>query len=210
MLRQTKVLLVKIIGGTGSLGSVLSARLPSSTVLTRVGSPTRLIDLKVSMSDSSAADFEGVVAAEDGGGGIKGTVVCALKGYDVKRGLEALVEGRDGGASDEGAGEIDFNLVAVGNGMLKVYEELEASDAITGPGSPVRLSHGEVVENMMTVVSKTRSNRNSMLQDVEKGRRTEIDALNGWVVRRGEDEGISCDTNRWLWEEIKRIEECGG
>ena len=89
-------------------------------------------------------------------------------------------------------------LVAVGNADL------------ARRGSNFRLSHGEVVENMMTVVSKTRSNRNSMLQDVEKGRRTEIDALNGWVVRRGEDEGISCDTNRWLWEEIKRIEECGG
>jgi len=41
--------------------------------------------------------------------------------------------------------------------------------------------------------------RSSMLVDVESGRLTEIDALNGHVVRRGEEFGIDVPLNRMVW-----------
>lgn len=45
------------------------------------------------------------------------------------------------------------------------------------------------------VLPKLAAHRSSMLQDVEAGRRTEIDHLNGAVVRMGEGRGIATPSN---------------
>jgi 2-dehydropantoate 2-reductase len=46
----------------------------------------------------------------------------------------------------------------------------------------------------------------SMLQDIEKGSRTEIDSINGSVVRLGEKHGVPTPVNRVLVASIKGIE----
>jgi 2-dehydropantoate 2-reductase len=53
------------------------------------------------------------------------------------------------------------------------------------------------VEQTLTpfVLPKAAAHRSSMLQDVEAGRRTEIDYLNGAVVRMGQRHGISTPAN---------------
>lgn len=48
--------------------------------------------------------------------------------------------------------------------------------------------------------------RPSMGQDMQKGRRTEIEFLNGLVVREGEKLGISCNANAALTDIVKRVE----
>jgi 2-dehydropantoate 2-reductase len=48
--------------------------------------------------------------------------------------------------------------------------------------------------------------RPSMGQDMLKGRRTEIDYLNGFVVRQGEAVGLACRANALLTDLVKRIE----
>jgi 2-dehydropantoate 2-reductase len=48
--------------------------------------------------------------------------------------------------------------------------------------------------------------RPSMGQDMQKGRRTEIDFLNGLVVREGEKAGLSCRANAVLTDLVKRVE----
>jgi len=45
-----------------------------------------------------------------------------------------------------------------------------------------------------------------MGQDMQKGRRTEIDFLNGLVAREGERIGLSCRANAALTEIVKRVE----
>src|SRR3954453_3710160 len=45
-----------------------------------------------------------------------------------------------------------------------------------------------------------------MGQDMQKGRRTEIEFLNGLVVREGEKIGISCAANAALTDIVKRVE----
>jgi 2-dehydropantoate 2-reductase len=49
--------------------------------------------------------------------------------------------------------------------------------------------------------------RPSMGQDMQKGRRTEIEFLNGLVVREGEKVGISCRANAVLVDIVKRVEK---
>ncbi|MGC2199228.1 MAG: ketopantoate reductase C-terminal domain-containing protein, partial [Stellaceae bacterium] len=48
--------------------------------------------------------------------------------------------------------------------------------------------------------------RPSMGQDMAKGRRTEIEYLNGFVVREGEQVGIQARANERLVEIVKRVE----
>jgi 2-dehydropantoate 2-reductase len=48
--------------------------------------------------------------------------------------------------------------------------------------------------------------RPSMGQDMQKGRRTEIEFLNGLIVREGEKVGISCRANAALTDIVKRVE----
>ena len=48
--------------------------------------------------------------------------------------------------------------------------------------------------------------RPSMGQDMEKGRRTEIEFLNGLIVREGEKVGLACRANAALTDIVKRVE----
>ena len=48
--------------------------------------------------------------------------------------------------------------------------------------------------------------RPSMGQDMEKGRRTEIEFLNGFVAREGAKVGIACRANAVLTDIVKRVE----
>jgi 2-dehydropantoate 2-reductase len=49
--------------------------------------------------------------------------------------------------------------------------------------------------------------RPSMGQDMQKGRRTEIDFINGLVVREGEKVGLSCRANAVLTDIVMRVEK---
>ena len=49
--------------------------------------------------------------------------------------------------------------------------------------------------------------RPSMGQDMQKGRRTEIEFLNGLVVREGEKVGLACRANAVLTDLVKRVEK---
>ncbi len=57
------------------------------------------------------------------------------------------------------------------------------------------------------VAHLTARNRSSMLQDVLRGARTEIDAINGAVVRTGEALAVSTPVNRFLHAMVKALEE---
>lgn len=47
-------------------------------------------------------------------------------------------------------------------------------------------------------IEKTAQNSSSMREDMRKGRATEIEYINGWIVRRGKELGIDCGTNACL------------
>jgi 2-dehydropantoate 2-reductase len=55
------------------------------------------------------------------------------------------------------------------------------------------------------VAEATAPNKNSMLQDVEKGKRTEIDFINGAIVRIGEEIGVSTPINYTLTALVKGL-----
>lgn len=55
------------------------------------------------------------------------------------------------------------------------------------------------------VIAGTADNRSSMLQDVDAGRRTEIDYINGYLLQVARQHGIAAPHNHALLERIKRL-----
>ena len=64
----------------------------------------------------------------------------------------------------------------------------------------------DAAEHVLAVARATAANRSSMGQDVDHGRRTEIDAINGAVVRQAESAGIPVPVNRALTALVKTLE----
>jgi len=55
--------------------------------------------------------------------------------------------------------------------------------------------------------AKHRPTKPSMWQDIEKGRKTEVDFVNGYVVRKGKEVGMKTPANEMVTKIIKEIEE---
>ncbi len=83
----------------------------------------------------------------------------------------------------------------------------EASDVALACG--IRLPYDDPVKKVLDVSTATSANVCSMLQDIRAGRRTEIDALNGAVVRHGQEEGLFVKVNDMLCRLIKAKQACG-
>jgi murein DD-endopeptidase MepM/ murein hydrolase activator NlpD len=66
------------------------------------------------------------------------------------------------------------------------------------------------VNQTFAVARATAGNRSSMLQDVTRGRRTEIDALNGKVCELGRRYGIATPVNDTITALVKGIEKRDG
>jgi len=71
----------------------------------------------------------------------------------------------------------------------------------------VRLSHPNMPAYAEEVCQRTADNMNSMLQDIRRRRRTEIDAISGAVVREGQAAGVPTPVNEVLWHLIRGLEE---
>ncbi|MHA1109813.1 MAG: ketopantoate reductase family protein [Promethearchaeota archaeon] len=63
------------------------------------------------------------------------------------------------------------------------------------------------IEFTYDVCAKTKPNRNSMLQDLDKGRKTEIDFINGKIVEYGKEFDIPTPVNSDLTQQIKKLEK---
>lgn len=66
------------------------------------------------------------------------------------------------------------------------------------------------VDLMLEVAEMTASNRSSMLQDMERGRRTEIDAITGVIVREGERHRVDVTANRTVHMLVQAMERTRG
>jgi 2-dehydropantoate 2-reductase len=87
------------------------------------------------------------------------------------------------------------------NFLVSIPEEV-ARVAQAYLGNQVAINASMLREFCQQVVAATTSNQSSMLQDVKAGRRTEIDALNGYIVKMGLETGVEVPANRDLYNRI--------
>jgi 2-dehydropantoate 2-reductase len=83
--------------------------------------------------------------------------------------------------------------------MIAAAEEVAAVAEAHG----VRMPYDDPGGAVIRVAHRTASNRSSMLQDMERGAPTEIDAINGAVVREGDRLGVATVVNRILWTLVR-------
>ena len=73
----------------------------------------------------------------------------------------------------------------------------------------VTLPYLSASEAICDIANATAANRSSMLQDVSRGAKTEIEAISGEIVRLGEDVGVSVQTNLFLRDMVLAGERRG-
>ena len=104
-------------------------------------------------------------------------------------------------------------LLGLKNGQLLDYPEtIRLVEALVSEAVEVARRKGVQIESnsmdrVRAVIEATRENRCSMGQDLDRKRRTEIDAINGAVVREAERLGIPVPYNRMITDLIKVIEK---
>jgi 2-dehydropantoate 2-reductase len=79
--------------------------------------------------------------------------------------------------------------------VLRSLPELEGVPNVRMRFSPERLE-----TLTMSVTAKTAENSSSMREDIRKGRATEVEYINGYVVKRGEEMGVKCVLNYMLMQ----------
>jgi 2-dehydropantoate 2-reductase len=112
-----------------------------------------------------------------------------LRHFTAHLGAEAIRIGQALGYALEEIHHLDPELIArAGEGDAEArrhYDEHRLAEAAKGGGA----------------------HRPSMGQDMQKGRRTEIEFLNGFIVDRGQEMGIAAPANAALTEIVKRVEK---
>jgi len=73
----------------------------------------------------------------------------------------------------------------------------------SGRGADV-FSDEQLTELVLSVADKTGQNTSSMLQDIRARRQTEIDYINGYIVRQGMGLGLPCPKNSRLVDMVKQ------
>ena len=66
-----------------------------------------------------------------------------------------------------------------------------------------RFSMERLEVQVFATAKNTAANRSSMLQDIHQGRQTEVEYINGYIVRRGEELGIMCAMNYMVMMMVK-------
>ena len=84
-------------------------------------------------------------------------------------------------------------------------DQLEKASA----GDPLVLAEVEHnMKNRKAANPRAAIQRPSMAQDMEKGRKTEIEFMNGFIVRKGKEVGVATPANERLVEAVLSVESC--
>jgi len=101
-------------------------------------------------------------------------------------------------------------ILDIPNGkLLERAETMELMKQVVAEGVDIAKEMGmdispvTVLEMVTDVASRTKENLSSMLQDIRKGNRTEIDCINGSIVRLAKGYGREAPVNETLTRLVK-------
>ena len=95
--------------------------------------------------------------------------------------------------------------LAQGFKLEKIYEAMPEKWLAGGTGDSAVRSELEAAMQA-SAAKRAETMRPSMGQDIQKGRRTEVDFINGLVAARGDELGIATPVNRAMVDAVKRVE----
>lgn len=91
-------------------------------------------------------------------------------------------------------------------GRRQVVSRVAAEACRVAESEGVPCAPGEIEATIRRVAAATPENRSSMLQDLERGRRTEVEAINGVIAARGRAAGIPTPWNDLMLRLVRRRE----
>lgn len=101
-------------------------------------------------------------------------------------------------------------ICRVRNGYIVENENIwQVAERVANEGERLMGKLGyefNAIEEVKRVAMMTAKNKSSMLQDVLRGKRTEVDFINGAIVKKCKELGIECIYNELLWKIVKGIE----
>jgi len=107
-------------------------------------------------------------------------------------------------------------ILRVNNGVLVTFEDSHARElveaaaveaAAVAKANGIKLPYANPAERAIEVAEATAENTSSMLQDVLRQTTTEIEMINGAVVRAGKEAGVETPVNSMLYNLVKALEE---
>ncbi len=185
-----------VLAGTATYGAVL--REPGVVECTGVG------EVVLGPREGGTSSVADRVAAAFEAAGLETTVAADMprrlwEKLAVNAGVNAvtaLTRTKNGAVLEEPAAEL--------------AREATRETARVARACDVSLSDREALAAMESVAEATAANTSSMHQDVARGRRTEVDAINGYVVERATSRGLAATRNRTLAALIRAWERGNG
>jgi 2-dehydropantoate 2-reductase len=101
--------------------------------------------------------------------------------------------------------QLPYGKTVAGEGVQDVMKEVVAECLAVAQAEGVQVA-GDVDAAIRKIAETMPSQFSSTAQDLARGKRSEIDYLNGLIVRRGEALGIATPANRVLWALVKLLE----
>ena len=101
--------------------------------------------------------------------------------------------------------QLPYGKTSVGAGIQDLMHDVVVECLAVAKAERVTVP-GDVNATMRKIVEAMPAQFSSTAQDLARGRRTEIDYLNGLIVRRGKALGVATPANRVLWALVKLME----
>lgn len=101
--------------------------------------------------------------------------------------------------------QLPYGKTAVGEGIPDVMRDVVAECQAVAKADGVQVA-GDVDTAIRKIFETMPNQLSSTAQDLARGKRSEIDYLNGLIVRRGQALGIATPANRVLWALVKLLE----
>ena len=105
--------------------------------------------------------------------------------------------------------QLPYGKMVAGAGVPDVMRDVVAECLAVAQAEGVQVA-GDAHAAVANLAASMPSQFSSTAQDLARGKRSEIDYLNGLIVRRGEALGISTPVNRVLWALVKLMESKAG
>jgi len=101
--------------------------------------------------------------------------------------------------------QLPYGTTVAGAGVRGVMKDVVAECLAVAQADGVQVA-GDVDAAIRRIVETMPNQFSSTAQDLARGKRSEIDYLNGLIVRRGDVLGVATPANRVLWALVKLLE----
>ena len=105
-----------------------------------------------------------------------------------------------------GIGQISYGEMVKSPGIVKLIEEITKEFLVIAALENVHITLAEALAVNESIATTMITQTSSTAQDLSKGKRTEIDFLNGYIVQLGKQYGVATPYNESVYALVKMLE----